>query len=101
MTDLAVLIPLALDQLQVAVLAARPFDFGLLDEQVATTLQALSDRRTAGLGPQLPQHYPPRQRKNRRKPAPRRTIRSNYPPSTAENGASCLEFADALRLSFH
>jgi hypothetical protein len=46
MADLALLIAVALHELEIAVLAAGPLDPGLLDEHVATTLPVLSDGRT-------------------------------------------------------
>ena len=58
MTHLAVLIAVALDQLQIAVLAAGPLDLGLLYEHVATTLRVSSDGTTASIDPELPQHDP-------------------------------------------
>src|SRR5947209_1169655 len=58
MLDLAVLIAVALNQLQVAVLAAGPLDLGLLDEHVATTLPARSDGNTTCTGLVLPQQQP-------------------------------------------
>ena len=81
MTDLAVLIPVALHQLQVAVLAARPLDLGLLDEHVATTLPALSDGTDSSIEPQLPQHvlttHPQRNPANQH--APSRSARTTHP----------------------
>jgi hypothetical protein len=49
MTDLALLVTVPLNQLQVAVLAARPLDLGLLDEHVATTLSTRSDGTRASI----------------------------------------------------
>src|SRR4051794_41145609 len=70
MADLAVLVTVSLDQLEVAVLPAGPLDFGLLDEHVATTLRTRSDGAIAHTDPQLPQHHsatrPPRTRAHQR-----------------------------------
>src|SRR4051812_39090356 len=70
MADLAVLVTVPLDQLEVAVLPAGPLDFGLLDEHVATTLRTRSDGAIAHTDPQLPQHHsatrPPRTRAHQR-----------------------------------
>src|SRR5436305_14992530 len=56
MLDLPGRIAISVDELQVDVLAARPFDLRFLDEHVATTLPAASDGITATTTLVLPQH---------------------------------------------
>src|SRR5205814_10027499 len=70
MPHLALLITVPLNELQVAVLAARALDLGLLDEHVATTLPARSDGPNASTTPELPQHAPSSRTRNTPKTQP-------------------------------
>ena len=90
MANLAALVTVPLDQLQVAVLAARPLHFRFLDEQVATTLHAPPDRTTASTDPQLPQHDPTPRHKEPRNPPPRLAIRRTTHPQPRKMGLAQL-----------
>ena len=77
MSDLAVLITVALDQLNIAIRAPTALHLRLLDKHVATTLEHPADGNTASLHPELPQHHRPQDR----------TKQPQTPPTTGQTPA--------------
>ena len=84
----ATLVAIALHHLEVRIRASTTPHNGLLDEHVATTIAAQSDRTADSIRPLLPQQPGAIPATNAPQPPSHQQNQSRYPLSTAENGAS-------------